>query len=89
VTHRFPDEAKHLYAELETRHFTFRRGAVTKCNSIDDAAKRQIETRCVAACAGTVSRPASRPGKLLKYVGAGDYNIHLLEPGVLYQDCGR
>jgi hypothetical protein len=24
---------------------------------------------------------------LLEYVGAGDYDIHLLEPGVLYRDC--
>jgi hypothetical protein len=33
-----------LYAEFETRNFTFRCVAVTKSNSIDDAAKRQIET---------------------------------------------
>jgi len=33
---------KILYAELETRHFTFRYVTVTKSNSIDDAAKRDI-----------------------------------------------
>jgi len=33
---------KILYAEFETRHFNFRCVAVTKSNSIDDAAKRDI-----------------------------------------------
>jgi hypothetical protein len=39
---------KILYAELETRHFTFRYVTVTESNSIDDAARRDIETtlRC-------------------------------------------
>ena len=72
MTHRFPDEARHLYAELETRHFTFRRGAVTKSNSIDDAAKRQIETKLRRGLRCWHCEQAGvDPGKLLKYVAAG------------------
>ena len=78
---------KILYAEFETRHFNFRCVAVTKSNSIDGPAKRQIETTLRRGLRWHCKQAGVDPGKLLEYVGAGDYNIHLLEPGVLYQDC--
>jgi hypothetical protein len=38
-------------------------------------------------CAGICKQVGVDRGKLLKYVGAGDYDIQLLEPGILYRDC--
>ena len=62
---------KVLYAELETRHFTFRCAAVTKNNSIDDAAKREIETTLHRGLRWHCEQAGVDPGKLLKYVAAG------------------
>lgn len=75
-----------LYAELETKHFTFRAFAVNQGEGITDKARFEIKANLRRALRWHCQQMCVPSTKLLQMVEEGQYDLRVLEEGVVYRD---
>jgi hypothetical protein len=77
---------KILFAEMETRSFTFRTFTVNQGEGINEKARFEIQANLRRALRWHCQQMGVQPDKLLAMVEEGQYDLRVLEAGVVYRD---